>query len=287
MIKKTKLLWLALSISLLWGGAFPISKIAIGQIGVWPFRFYCNLISVIFLIIIIVLFFRCKPKLSDVFLCIPLGIFNIFLVPLMNNIALDYTDAAKASVLIYTMPAFTSVIYVIINKKINIKYIIVSILSFTGVLVFVSLDKIGTGEIIILISAFLWAVGTFLSERIHVNTNLLSKVFYQNMVSLVLILIAMPFISTSVYQPFSVLSQPDVLIPVLYMGIAGGVFVYILWFYMIENGGAIFTSYTILVSPVISVLISWFFLDEIITLNMLIGMIFIIYSVFIAFNYKH
>ncbi|WP_235843710.1 DMT family transporter [Morganella psychrotolerans] len=219
-------------------------------------------------------------------LCVPLGVFNIFLVPLMNNIALNYTDAAKASVLIYTMPAFTSVIYVIINKKINIKYIIVSMLSFTGVLVFVSLDKIGTGEIIILISAFFWAVGTFFSERININTGLISKVLYQNIVSLLLILITMPFVSANVYQSFSVLSKSDVLIPVLYMGVAGGVFVYILWFYMIENGGAVFTSYTILVSPVVSVLISWFFLDEIITLNMLIGMIFIICSVFISFNYK-
>ena len=51
-----------------------------------------------------------------------------------------------------------------------------------------------------------------------------------------------------------------------------------------EKGGAELTSCAILLSPVISVFISCFFLDESVTLSMLAGMLFIISGLFIAFR---
>ncbi|MET4876015.1 DMT family transporter [Morganella morganii] len=286
MTEKKLLPGIALVIALIWGSNFPVSKIAIEQIGAWPFRFYCNIISVVILLIVVLFLFRNKIVFKDILLCIPLGVFNLFLVPLLNNISLFYTDAVKASVLIYTMPAFTSLIYIVIYRSINIKYVMTAILGVTGVLIFISVDKIGTGELIILISAFCWAAGTVLSEKIPVKSNLMLRVFYQNGVSLLLIVLTMPFMSADLWLPLSVFSQPDVLLPVLYTGITGGVFVYILWFYMIEKGGAELTSCAILLSPVISVFISCFFLDESVTLNMLVGMLFIISGLFIAFRGK-
>lgn len=275
---------MALVIALIWGSNFPVSKSAIEHIGAWLFRFYCNVISVVILLIVVLFLFRKEIVFKDVLLCIPLGVFNLFLVPLLNNIALFYTDAVKASVLIYTMPAFTSLIYVVINRSINIKYVMTAFLGVTGILIFIAVDKIGTGELIILISAFFWATGTVLSEKIPVKSNLLLRVFYQNGISLLLIVLTMPFMSDDIQLPLSVISQPRVLLPVLYTGITGGVFVYILWFYMIEKGGAELISCAILLSPVISVFISCFFLDESVTLSMLAGMLFIISGLFIAFR---
>lgn len=169
MTEKKVLSGIALIITLIWGSNFPVSKAVIEKIGSWPFRFYCNVISVVILLIVVLSFFRKEIVFKDILLCIPLGVFNIFLVPLLNNIALFYTDAVKASVLIYTMPDFTSLIYVIINRSINIKYAMTAILGVTGVLIFISVDKIGTGELIILISAFCRAIGTFLSEKYRLN----------------------------------------------------------------------------------------------------------------------
>lgn len=284
MTEKKVLLCMALVIALIWGSNFPVSKAAIEQIGAWPFRFYCNAISVVILLIVVLFFFRKEIAFKDILLCIPLGVFNLFLVPLLNNISLFYTDAVKSSVLIYTMPVFTSLIYMAINRSINIKYVVTAIMGVTGVLFFIAVDKIGTGELIILISAFCWATGTVLSEKILVKSNLLLRVFYQNCVSLLLIVLTMQFMSDDIRLPLSVISQPHVLLPVLYTGITGGVFVYILWFYMIEKGGAELTSCAILLSPVISIFISCFFLDESVTLSMLAGMLFIISGLFIAFR---
>lgn len=286
MIKNRKLLLFALFIAILWGGGFPISKIAIEKIGVWPFRFYANLTSVVSLLIFVALFFRRRPQINDVLSCIPLGIFNLFLVPLLNNLALNYTDAAKASVLVYTMPAFTSLIYLIVSRELNAKYIYVAILSCIGVLTFTAIKKMTTGEYIILLSAFVWAIGTILSEKIPTKLDLFSKVLYQNITSFTLMLIITPFMPVSIYHPLSTLCDPAILFPVLYMGIASGVIVYVLWFYMIEHGGSVLTAYSVLLSPIISVCISMVFLKEIITLNMLVGMMLILSSVLIAFKYK-
>lgn len=286
MIKNKKIFLFAFCIALLWGGGFPISKVAIEKIGVWPFRFYANLISVVFLLMFVALFFRHRPQLNDIFLCVPLGIFNIFLVPLLNNWALNYTDAAKASVLVYTMPAFTSLIHLFVNRKLNVKYIYVAILSCIGVLTFTAIKKMTTGEYIILLSAFFWAIGTILSEKIPTKLDLFSKVLYQNIVSLGLISIIVPFVSDNIYDPLSPLYDHVVLFAIVYMGVASGVIVYILWFYMIEHGGSVLTAYSVLLSPVISVCISNVFLKENITLNMLVGMALILSSVLIAFKYK-
>lgn len=48
-MKGVKILLCATLISLIWGSAFPISKIAIEQVGVWAFRIYSLIISVVFL----------------------------------------------------------------------------------------------------------------------------------------------------------------------------------------------------------------------------------------------
>ncbi|NRN27946.1 DMT family transporter [Photorhabdus heterorhabditis] len=287
MTRNKKVLSSAILIAMLWGGGFPISKIAIEQIGVWPFRFYSTITSVLILIFLVLILYKKKPNFYDLLFCIPLGILNVFLVPVLNNISLKYTDSVKASVLIYTMPAITSFLTMISSRRISFRSITVSILCILGVLIFISLKEISFGECIILVSAFAWALGTFLSEKIPTQLDIFSKVLYQNIVSFLLMIIITPFLSTNLnifnFNGEFFQAVTHIFIPILYMGIASGVLVYILWFYMIERGGAELTAYSALISPIFSVLISYYFLNESITRNMFIGMLFIFSSVIIAF----
>lgn len=71
------------------------------------------------------------------------------------------------------------------------------------------------------------------------------------------------------------------------MGLANGVVVYVLWYYMIGRGGVKLSSYSILISPIISVLISSYLLDESMTSSMVIGMLFILLSMLIVFLEKN
>lgn len=286
-MKNIKIIGFAICISLIWGSSFPISKIAIEQIGVWPFRFYSSMTSVLVLTFLVLAIYRRKFSLSGLIICIPLGFLNIFLVTLLNNIALGYTDSVKASVLIYTMPAMTTVIMMIAHQRITVNSVVVSLLCLTGVFVFTSLSHFGLGEMIILLSAAMWALGTFLAERIPTRLDLLSKVMYQNIISFSLILLITPFISANLnifdYQQAHINYIKDVYFPILFMGGAGGVVVFVLWFYMIEQGGAELSAYAVLVAPIISVVLSHYCLDEPISYMMLIGMVLIFLSMLITF----
>ncbi|EJD6540280.1 DMT family transporter [Providencia rettgeri] len=288
-MKKIKVLLCATLMSLIWGSAFPISKLAIDQVGVWGFRIYSLVISVVFLCFVFFIIGRYRFNIQCFLKSIPLGFLNVFLVPILNSLALKHTEAVKASVLVYTMPVMATLLLGIMNKHIEFRSIIVSLLCISGIFIFIAPSGISIGEAIILLSALMWAIGTILSEKIVLKINLTSKVFYQNIVSLIFLVLLMPFLDVDV----NILSNihPEFLwtvyIPIIYMGLANGVIVYILWYYMIEHGGVKLSSYSILISPIISVMISSYLLDESMTISMIIGMLFILLSMLIIFLEKN
>lgn len=291
MIRRKSVFFTTFLIAIFWGTGFPVSKIAIEQLGVWPFRFYSAMLSVIVLLIFVLATNQNKPSIRDLLACIPLGILNMFLVPILNNIALSYTDSAKASVLIYTMPAITSFLLMTNNRKIDLKSLFVSICCLFGVFIFISPNHFRIGEVVILLSALAWSIGTILSEKFPTKLDMSSKVLYQSIVSFILIISVTPVVSSKVdffafHGEFYVVLL-RVILPILYIGIVNGAVVYILWFYMVKHGGAELTSYSSLFSPVLSVFISYYFLDEVITTNMIVGMFFILVSVFIVFSRKN
>ncbi|EMT6577589.1 MULTISPECIES: DMT family transporter [Providencia] len=288
-MKAVKILLCATLISLIWGSAFPISKIAIEQVGVWAFRIYSLIISVIFLCFAFIFFCRCRFNVRDFVKSIPLGFLNVFLVPILNGLALKHTEAVKASVLIYTMPVIATFLLGILNKHIEIRSVFVSLLCTSGVFIFISPVGIGTGEAIIILSALVWALGTILSEKVVLKISLTEKVFYQNIISLIFLVLLIPFLNVDVNTLINIDFEFFIVvyIPIIYMGLANGVVVYVLWYYMIGHGGAKLSSYSILISPIISVMISSYLLDESMTISMIIGMLFILLSMLIVFLEKN
>ncbi|MBI6189499.1 DMT family transporter [Providencia rettgeri] len=288
-MKQIKVLLCAILISFIWGSAFPISKLAIDQVGVWAFRIYSLIISVIFLCFVFFFFSRCRFNFREFVNSIPLGFLNVFLVPILNSLALKYTEAVKASVLVYTMPVMATVVLGVMNKHIETRSVFVSLLCISGIFIFISPVGISIGEMIILLSAFMWALGTILSEKITMKINLTSKVFYQNIVSFIFLILLIPFLNVDLNILSNIHSEffMSVYIPIIYMGVANGVIVYVLWYYMIEYGGAKLSSYSILISPIISVMISSYLLDETMTISMIIGMLFILLSMLIVLSEKN
>ncbi|MBV2190335.1 DMT family transporter [Providencia rettgeri] len=288
-MKKIKILLCAILISFIWGSAFPISKLAIDQVGVWAFRIYSLIISVVFLCFAFFFFSRCRFNFRGFVKSIPLSFLNVFLVPILNSLALKYTEAVKASVLVYTMPVMATVILGVMNKYIETKSVFVSLLCISGIFIFISPVGISIGEMIILLSAFMWALGTILSEKITMKTNLTSKVFYQNIASFIFLVLLIPFLNVDLNILSNIHSEffMSVYISIIYIGIANGVIVYVLWYYMIGYGGAKLSSYSILISPIISVMISSYLLDESMTISMIIGMLFILLSMLIVLSEKN
>ncbi|EHR8377466.1 EamA family transporter [Escherichia coli] len=251
----------------IWGTSFPISKPAISEVGPYAFRLSCSIIAIIF----IFLFFS-KDILSEIknityqntWRLFLISVPNIFAVPVLNNIALKYTSVSYASILIYTMPCFTSLFMMFIFKKIKALSLIAILLCASGIYLITNNIKIDFGITIIIISAIIWSFGAILSQNIVINLGFGTKLFWMSFISTILVIITYPFFQEEqqIHLILCAFTNTSVLFSVIYIGFFGGAVVYYIWFYLIQYKSAEYASYSTLLSPIISVAIAYFFMDE-------------------------
>ncbi|ACT07485.1 protein of unknown function DUF6 transmembrane [Dickeya chrysanthemi Ech1591] len=276
-------LWLTLLMALIWGTSFPVSKIAINVIGPYGFRIAGSIVSccIIFLIFNKSIRESLATLNFDEFLRISIiAVPNVFLVPTLNSIALHFTSVTNATILVYTMPCFTSIILMGLAKKLNLLSLFSLLLCFIGIFLILKAIHVGLGEIIILCSAIFWAIGAVVSQKIVTVTPFKAKLFWQILISTVLVSISYPFFQTGpLLQPIiTAFTNTECLLCVLYLGIVGNALVYYIWFYLIQNESAEFASYATLLSPIITVIIASLFLSEEPTNKQIFGFGMILFS---------
>lgn len=276
-----------LCLALIWGSSFPISQMGIEQLGAIPFRLLTILISTIILFA-----FICKNlkktlfNISNVeylkigFLAIP----NIFIVPLINNITLTYLPISTATFLIYIMPCFVSLLTILDERKFTYISMMAIVLCASGVLLLSGFEGFHFIEYLMIFNAFIWALGAILSKKIVLNSCPISvRVTIQMAVTLILTLLV-TFIwwalDKSIFDSFKLdrMFSYTALLPVLYIGTIGSALVYYFWFKLIDMNNAEFTSYAMLLSPVISIVLAVTIFDEELDSYMLIGGILILSS---------
>lgn len=262
-----KSLYLTLLMALIWGSSFPVSKIAIDVIGPYAFRMAGSLVSCV--ITFLIFNKNIRESLTTINLDELLKIFmiavpNIFLVPTLNSIALHFTSVTNATILIYTMPCFTSIILMFLARNLNLLSLLSLLLCFLGIFLTLKEVHIGLGEIVILCSAIFWAIGSIVSQKIITITQFKAKLFWQIFFSTILVSVSYPFFQSGpLLQPIvTAFTNIESLLCVLYLGIVGNALVYFIWFYLIQSESAEFASYATLLSPIITVVISSFFLNE-------------------------
>ncbi|NIE52283.1 DMT family transporter [Pantoea sp. Ap-870] len=276
-------LWLTMLMALIWGTSFPVSKIAINVIGPYAFRMAGSLVScgIIFLIFNKSIRESIKTLNFDEFLRIAIiAVPNVFLVPTLNSIALHFTSVTNATILVYTMPCFTSIILMGLARKLNLLSLFSLLLCFLGIFLILKEVHVGLGEIVILCSAIFWAIGAVVSQKIVTVTPFKARLFWQILVSTILVSITYPFFQSGpLLQPLiTAFSNTECLLCVLYLGIVGNALVYFIWFYLIQNESAEFASYATLLSPVITVIIASTFLNEQPSIKQVIGFSMILMS---------
>lgn len=260
-------LWLTLLMALIWGTSFPVSKIAINVIGPYAFRMAGSLVSccIIFLIFNKSIRESLTTLNLDEFLRISIiAVPNVFLVPTLNSIALHFTSVTNATILVYTMPCFTSIILMGLARKLNSLSLLSLLLCFLGIFLILKEVHIGLGEVVILFSAVLWAIGAVVSQKIVTVTPFKARLFWQILVSTILVSLSYPiFQKGQLLLPIvTAFTNVESLLCVLYLGIVGNALVYYIWFYLIQHESAEFASYATLLSPILTVVIASIFLSE-------------------------
>lgn len=267
----------------IWGTSFPISKLAISEVGPYAFRLSCSIMAIIFIFLFFskeILSERKNITYQNTWKLFLISVPNIFAVPVLNNIALKYTSVSYASILIYTMPCFTSLFMMFILKQIKLLSLIAILLCASGIYLVTNNIKIDLGITIIIISAIIWSFGSILSQNIVINIGFGTKLFWMSFISTILVIITYPFFQEDqqIHLILYAFTNVSVLLPVIYIGFFGGAVVYYIWFYLIQYQSAEYASYSTLLSPIISVSIAYFFMGEDLNFFQLIGFLLILSS---------
>jgi len=216
---------------------------------------------------------------------------------------LHLSSAFNAGIIEATILCLTLFIAIIFRKEKKLPHQILGfIIAYIGVLYIIFNGDIyrvftlnySIGDLLLLISTFCFAVYTILVERNKQNIKdsiFMFYIFYYGSLMLLLWpLYEYEFTSIIFLKPASLSFSLISIIPILFMSIGGSVIAYLFFNQAISSIGAANASSFINFVPIITVLLSVFYLKESINISQWVGAIIIFFGVIISnyeSKYKH
>jgi drug/metabolite transporter (DMT)-like permease len=280
---------LLILVSFVWAGSFIVVDITTKEMDPIDLGFLRFLVATPLMILIAVL--RKKslslPKKELPWLIV-LGLTGVTLLYLFQFLGIHFTNAPTASILINTNVIFIAILSgLFLHETLTRKRVAGIVLSFIGVFVIMFSDiskqeltfdnLFFIGCILMLLSAFCWALYTFVGKR-------LLKTYDE----FVITTYAFGF-GTLFYIPFVVLHLGSVLqqtslnewLAVIYLALTCSLFGYLGWYYALKHIDASKAAVFLNFIPLFTILMS-FFLGTSLTWFFLLGAVLIIYGVYIT-----
>jgi drug/metabolite transporter (DMT)-like permease len=276
-------------VSFVWAGSFIVVQITTEEIDPIDLGFLRFLVATPLMILLVLL--RKKPLLlpkKELPWLIILGLTGVTLLYLFQFIGIHLTNAPTASVLINTNVIFIAILSTLfLHETLSRKRVAGIALSFIGVFVIMFSDiskqaltfdnLFFIGSILMLLSAFCWALYSFIGKRLLKTYN-----------EFVITTYAFGF-GTLFYIPFVVLHLGPVLqrislngwLAVLYLALICTLFGYLGWFYALKHIDSSKAAVFLNLIPLFTILIS-FFLGTSLTWFFLLGATLILYGVYIT-----
>ena len=275
--------------SIVWGTTLVSSKVLL-HYGLTPAQImlYRFIIAYLFLWILYPRTHRIK-SVKDEFSFLSIGFFGGTFYFLLENTALEYTQATNVGLICATVPLLTAMLAHLFMKGVRLsRYILAgSILSLAGVALVVFngnfiLKLNPLGDLLTFGAAFSWAVYSILIRHISGRYNVLfitRKLFLYGLLTLSPYFLFQPF-----GAPLKTLLIPEVAANLLFLGVIASSLCYVMWSVAIKNLGPITTNNYIYLLPFITMLTAAVVLDEKITMFVIIGALLIIGGVWYAEN---
>ncbi|MDE6111667.1 MAG: DMT family transporter, partial [Eubacterium sp.] len=181
---------------------------------------------------------------------------------------LTYTTASAVGVIISTAPFFTAILSYFISKKkekLSLSFFIGFVISMSGICLLsfenLSFDTSPVGNILALISAFVWALYSVLSKKISgygYNTiQSTRRIFLYGIVFMI------PFLFIFDFKfELSRFSEIGNVMNMLFLGFGASAVCFVTWNFAVKSLGAVKTSVYIYLVPVITVVASALILKE-------------------------
>jgi len=268
-----------------WACAFPSIKFILEE----KHLSYINLtimrllvVCISFLIFIALQRKRFNPlQKKDIIPIFLLGFFGIVGYHLGLNYGEQFVSAGAASLIIATIPVLVTILSILyLKEKVTIKQVIGILLSLSGVVI---ISILGTANATIEINYIYGALGVFFAALMGAVYTILGKKMLERYSALSLTAYAMllgsigliPLINNELITEVSNLPVMA-WFALIFLGLFSTIISYTLWYVALETRDATEISSYLYAIPVLSTILSYFLIGEIITIFFILGGIFVI-----------
>ncbi len=292
-LTKSKLIFLITLPILFWACAFPFIKILLKELT------FINLTIMRFLIVCIILliFIPLQSKRlnhlhkKDIIPIFLLGFFGVIGYHLGLNYGEQYISAGAASLIIATIPIFVAIMSIIyLKEKITLKKTIGIAISLIGVTV---ISLYGTTGASIEIDYIFGALGVLFAALMGAFYTIAGKKMLKKYTGLSLTVYAMLLGSIGLI-PFINQELPNQILnlslqawgALIFLGVFSTITAYTLWYIALETLDANEISPYLYAIPVVSTIISFFLINETITIFFILGGLLVIIGLILVNSKK-
>ncbi len=271
----------------IWATTFVSIKVLLVDFSPVEIMVFRLVIAYVVLLIAKPRFFK-SHSLKEELLFMLAGLSGVTLYSIFQNMALTYTFAANASVLISISPFFIAIFafFFLKDEKQGLEFFISFAIAILGIFLIsfngrIELKLNPLGDLLSILAAVVWGVYSVTMKQI-------SKFGYNNLlvtrrVFLYGTIIILPFLGLFKFQlgleRFA--SLPN-LLNMVFLGTAASAFCLASWNYAVGILGSVKTGIYIYIIPIITMLAAWLLLDERITWMALLGVGLILLGLLIS-----
>ncbi|SFE48934.1 Threonine/homoserine efflux transporter RhtA [Lentibacillus persicus] len=279
--------WLLIvMITLIWGYAWVFMKASLNFMGPFTFSAFRFGTGTVTLLIAVWLLKSGKPPRSMWKHLVVVGVLQTTIVFTFVMYAMQFVDAGKSSVLLYSMPLWSSIFAVkILGEKITSGKVAGLVVGMAGLITILGWDiffvqdpAVIFGEMLIIVAAVSWAgANVYYRTRIKRMTQLQVSA-YQMLFGTLGIFIATLFAEWG--EPVTLNSES--LFYILFTGVLASALCFTLWFVLLSVIDMITATLSTLLVPVFGLFFGWVILDEELTASIMTGSVMIIVGIGMA-----
>ncbi|GGJ87132.1 putative transporter YoaV [Lentibacillus kapialis] len=288
MIMKNKwVIWgLILLITVIWGYAWVFMKASLNFMGPFAFSAFRFGTGAITLLLAVWLLKAGRPPRSMWKHLIIVGLLQTTVVFTFVMYGMQFVDAGKSSVLLYSMPLWSSLFAVkILGEKITSGKVFGLAVGMLGLMTILGWDIVFEqdagvifGEVLIIVAAVAWA-GSNVYYRLKLKgMTQLQVSAYQMLFGTIGIVIATLFAEWG--EPVKLTGES--LYYILFTGVLASALCFTVWFILLSIIDMVTATLSTLLVPVFGLFFGWWMLDEDLTNSILIGSAMIIAGIAIA-----
>ncbi|MBU8907989.1 DMT family transporter [Desertibacillus haloalkaliphilus] len=269
---------ITLLLTMVWGYAWVLMKVSLEYMGPFTFntlRFFVGTITLLVILLFIgklrlqrLRSLRWRPLLI-------LGLLQTALVYALVMYGMRFVDAGKASILLYTMPMWSTVLaFYFLGEKLTRKHVIGLLVGMTGLMfivgtdIWVSTDRsVVFGMSLILIASLVWSAANIYYQKTFAKDHRVEVNAYQMLAGTIGLCIVTVFLEWG--EP--IVWTPISMIAILFNGVFASALCFTIWYYLLTVMRTVTATISSLLVPAFGVFFGWMFLDEAITASVIIG----------------